>query len=141
MTRTVVPPSSSRRRRGQGAEPGDGLPEKLVKYVPAETLAFFVPTAAALGTDHDGALIAAILIGAAGTVGYLWLAARGEPPAKRPLPHFYALSVIAFACWALGTGPSVMQLVGVDPTVAGVILGFGVFVIPLVDGILSELLG
>jgi hypothetical protein len=136
MARTVVPPVFV---RGGGAQGGDGLPEKFVKYVPAETLAFFVPTAAALGTNRDGWLIAAIIVGALGTVGYLWTAAQREDEDKRPLPYFYFLAVIAYLCWALGTSGSVADLVHADRTVAGVILGAGVFLIPLADSVALEI--
>ena len=48
MPRTIVPPedgdqlrSADRGSADSRTEPPDGLSEKLVKYVPAETLAFF----------------------------------------------------------------------------------------------------
>jgi hypothetical protein len=149
MPRTVVPrqparapgPQPSARETAQ--EPsvvGDSLPEKLVKYVPAETLAFFVPLAAAIGTENRAVLIAVVVIAAVGTVGYLWWAARALPPEQRPLVHFYVLAVIAFACWAIATAPNLAQLLGIDTLIAGVILACAVFLIPLADNILSALI-
>lgn len=85
MPRTVVPPprpGAAAPAAGGAATAEDGLPEKLVKYVPAETLAFFVPVCAAIGTAQEGWLIAAIIIALIGTPGYLWQAAR-----IRPQPH------------------------------------------------------
>src|SRR4051812_1815235 len=99
MPRTVVPPPDVRGGGGLGAQAGDGLPEKLVKYVPAETLAFFVPAAAGLGSDRDTWLIVVFVVGLAGTLGYLWNRGQEEQPDKRPLTHFYVLSGIAFCCW------------------------------------------
>jgi hypothetical protein len=141
MPRTVVPPI---RWRGSGAPPstgGDGFPERLVKYVPAETLAFFVPLAAVLDPDHKPWLITVLAAGAVGTVGYLWLAGRLAGPDERPLPHFYVLSCVAFLCWAVGTSGGVAALVGLDRVEAGVLLGLAVFLVPLLDDVLNRLFG
>ncbi len=138
MARTVVPPQPGPRLRGGGG--GDGLPEKLAKYVPAETLAFFVPVSAAIGTGREALLVAALVVGAIGTPAYLWLYARKLPSNEQPLLQFYVLSVIAFGCWALGTSAAVAALVGTDVTTAGVILFFAVFLIPLTDGVLAAVL-
>ena len=67
MPRTVVPPTRMRGRDSSAG--GDSLPERLVKYVPAETLAFFVPVAALLGDDHRPWLIVALIVGVIGTAG------------------------------------------------------------------------
>ncbi|HEU5109715.1 MAG TPA: hypothetical protein VFT95_14330 [Micromonosporaceae bacterium] len=142
MPRTVVPPVHFRGgRRGRG-EPagGDSLPERLVKYVPAETLAFFVPIAAVLGADRRGWLITVLVVGVAGTVGYLWLAARKANDDEKPLPHFYVLACLAFLCWAIGTSAGVADLVNLDQVEAGVVLGLAVFIIPLGDDVLNRLL-
>jgi len=73
VARTVVPPPALRAGGdGLGAHAGDNLPEKLVKYVPAEALAFFVPAAAGLGSDRKIWLIVIFVVGLAGTIGYLW---------------------------------------------------------------------
>lgn len=147
MSRTVVPSPQTSGLRAKGTsqkeasttEDGDGLSEKLVKYVPAETLAFFIPAAAAIDAARPGLLIAALIISALGTVGYLWLSSRSLPKNKQPLLHFYFLAIVAFACWALATGPNVAALVNVDDVVGGLILGAAVFLIPLADGVLERL--
>jgi beta-phosphoglucomutase-like phosphatase (HAD superfamily) len=138
MPRTVVPPKEAK-YLDAGATQGDSVPEKLVKYIPGEALAFFVPVAAALGTKHNSVLVAAVVVGGIGTVGYLWVVARKLDATSRPLPHFYVLAVIAFAAWALATTASVQKLVGVDDTSAGVGLLFAVFLIPLTDSVCNEL--
>ena len=135
MPRTVVPPVSLRGKKAVG---GDQLPEKLVKYVPAETLAFFVPAAAALGTGRRGLLIVVVVAGLAGTVGYLWWQGQ-RAKGKRPLPHFYVLAGLAFLCWAVGTCPNVATTIGLDQVEAGVVLGVAVFLIPLTDGVFTRL--
>jgi hypothetical protein len=139
MPRTVVPPVQFRGPGGVLPGGGDGLPERLVKYVPAETLAFFVPLAAALGPDRGPWLITIVVAGAVGTAGYLWVAGQRTRPDERPLPHFYVLAILAFLCWALGTSGGVAGLVGLDQTEAGVVLGLAVFLIPLLDEVLNRL--
>lgn len=138
MPRTVVPPSPAPAMRASSDGGGDKLPEKLIKYVPAETLAFFVPAAAAIGTGRNALLIAAVVIGLIGTPCYLWTAARKLPPDKRPLFHFYPLAMAAFAVWALGTSSAVADLAHIEPTIAGIIFMFAVFIIPGVDAALTE---
>ena len=148
MARTVVPTQPAvlppegalEAAVEQPAVTGDGLPEKLVKYVPAETLAFFVPLAAAAGTDRQGFLIALLVIGIIGTVAYLWYAARALPDGQRPLIHFYVLAPIAFLCWAIATAPNVAELIGIDSLIAAAILTGAVFLIPITDSILTWLL-
>jgi hypothetical protein len=117
---------------------GDRFPEKLIKYVPAETLAFFVPVAAAIGTGRNALLVAALVLGMIFTPLYLWLAARKLPTDKRPLFHFYLLAAVAFVVWALGTSSAVADLVQVEPTVVGIIFMFAVFIIPGADAAITE---
>jgi hypothetical protein len=142
MARTVVPPQVAAQARPAGPDEavvaevpvaGDSLPEKLVKYVPAETLAFFVPLAAAIGPERRGLLIAVVVIGLIGNAGYLWWNGRRLPQEERPLPHFFLLATIAFLCWAIATAPNVAAMLGVDSLVSAVILGGAVFLIPLAD--------
>jgi hypothetical protein len=137
MPRTVVPPV---RLRGAARETagGDGLPERLVKYVPAETLAFFVPLAPIVGPDRDALLVVVVVAALIGTVGYLWLNGSRLEPDERPRPHFYALAGLAFLAWALGISTLVQDLVGVDEIAAAVVLAVAVFLIPLIDGVLSR---
>jgi hypothetical protein len=142
MPRTVVPATPERSTRAPqdsaGGARGDDLPTKLVKYVPAEALAFFVPAAAAIGSGNDVLLIIIVAVGAIGTAGWLWYNASSLPAPERPLVHFYALAVIAFLVWALATAPNVAAIVRLDTVTTGVILAIGVFLIPLVDGILER---
>jgi hypothetical protein len=137
MPRTVVPPL---RYRGPRSKPvgGDALPDRLVKYVPAETLAFFVPIAAVIGTQRNALLIGVVVAGFVGTIGYLWLAAQRADAEQKPLPHFYVLAGLAFVCWAVGTSANVSALVGMDRVEAGTVLGLAVFLIPLLDEILNR---
>jgi hypothetical protein len=119
------------------ADAPDGLPEKLVKYVPAETLAFFVAVSAAVGSEHEIWLIAVCLVAALGTPAYLWITAPTGSTAPRS--YFYVLALVAFVCWALGTSGPLQSLVGIPQNLAGVVLAVGAFVIPLTDSILQKL--
>jgi len=84
--------------------------------VPAETLAFFIPAAAAIGGDRDTLLIFVLVLAAVDTLGYLWLASPSDTAMERPLVHFYVLAVIAFLCWAVATSPNVADLCARDST-------------------------
>ena len=137
MARTVVPGRKREQRRtGVAADAGDPLPDRLIKFVPAETLAFFVPAAAALGSDRDGLLITAVVVGAIGTAGYLWTR-RPSDPTEQPRPIFYGLAVAAFVAWALTTAPSFASMLGLDDVATGFILLAAIFLIPLADTILN----
>jgi hypothetical protein len=147
MARTVVPPQVSVEARALddlGAEElpvvGDGLPERLVKYVPAETLAFFVPFAAAIEPDRYVLLIAVVVVAALGNIGYLWWNGHNLPREQRPLPHFFVMATIAFLCWAIATAPNVSAMLGIDALIAAVILGSAVFLVPLADQVITTLL-
>jgi len=137
MPRTVVPPVVVRGERVSGS--GDGLPERLVKYVPVETLAFFVPISAGIDGDRTRLLTLVLVAGVLGTVGYLWLGARTLKPEKRPLVTFYPLAAVAFLTWALSTSPAVAGLVHLDHTAAAVVFGIAVLLIPLADEVLTRL--
>lgn len=146
MPRTVVPAPRAIPTAGGaagGAPPDgtgnkDGLPEKLVKYVPAETLAFFVPISAAIGSSEEGTLIALIAIAAIGTPLYLWVAALKAPAGEKPRFYFYILAEIALACWLLGTSGPTQTLVGVSATLGGVILAAAAFLVPVTDEVIAQ---
>ena len=97
---------------------GGRLPDRIVKYVPAETPAFFVPAVAALGNGPPA--LPAAVVGHFGTIGYLWPAGQRASPGQRPLPHFFVPAGVAYLCWAVGTSGNVAALVGLDQLAAGV---------------------
>lgn len=140
MPRTVVPPVRFRGEKESGVG-GDDFPVRMAKYVPAETLAFFVPAAAWIGSGNNAALTAVVLIGLLGTIGYLWLAGQRAEPDERPLPHFYALAGLAYLCWTVGVSSHAAALVHLDATVGGVVLTAAVFLIPMLDDVGNRLLG
>lgn len=115
----------------------DGMAEKIVKYVPAEVLAFYAP-AYALIPEGD-LLLRRIVLGAGlmGTVVYL-LAAR--PKSAGPPAYFYVLAAIAFLAWAIGVSDVGVQLLGLSSAASKVLFAVGVFLIPGIDEALTRFL-
>lgn len=140
MPRTIVyaqPRSGAQTRdplQTNGEKPGgDGYTERLSKYIPAEVLALFIPLVG-LTSDLADRLWAALLVGLAGTVIYLYIHARQETDAtKRPRPFFYALAAIAFVAWAAGTSEGVRGLFGWDESGAQFSLAITAFAVPGLD--------
>lgn len=119
----------------------DGFEGKLLKYIPAEVIAFYVSVyvmADRLGhTAKWGVLIAGLF----GTGAYLFIRAD---KAKPPKWFFYVLAMVSFFAWAVGT-----STVGADlfrwPSdtaefMGKFILTAAVFLIPLTDELLTKLL-
>ena len=105
--------------------------------MPAETLAFFVPLAAAIGTSNKTLLAIVLVAGLIGSVAWLIVNAAQLPNDQKPRFYFYFLAGVAYLCWAIGTSPNVSALIGVSSLTASVALGVGVFLIPLIDTALS----
>lgn len=150
MPRTVVYPTLQRTKErpiefgGSGTEPpvtetglrADTYAEKLAKFIPAETVAFFAPVASMM-EERPPLLIAAAIIGALATPAYMWTSARRLSPELQPRWHFYVLSTIAFGAWALGTS-RLGSIIGIDSVTSAFILGTAVFVLPLIDSLMSS---
>jgi len=118
-----------------GATEEDDYATKLVKYIPGEVLAFFLPAVAVAGTRPD-LQWAAALIGLLATGGYLYVYNKRK---KLPTPKvwYVSLAMIAFIAWALGTSAPTRELVGMDDVIARFILLVAVLVIPGIDEWLS----
>ena len=83
--------------------PVDDYSDKLIKYVPAEVVAFFIPIGALL-QDRRNLLIVAAIVGLVATPGYLWRSAQSLPVSQRPPMHTYVLAGgVSFAVWAIAT--------------------------------------
>ena len=149
MIRTVVyrraaePEMADAAARAQAAPTlPDGYLDRLVKYIPGETLALWLPLAAAAAASGKPWLLWVVFAAGLGaTVLYLWLNGRALPADKRPMPHFYVLAAVAFVIWALGTSQPAADLFNLPGDVANVLLGLGVLLIPGVDQLLEALLG
>jgi hypothetical protein len=144
MIRTIV---YERPRRPEGGleavestkdEPTDGYAAQLLKYVPAEILAFFIPAAAAAKGNSKLSWVV-FVAGLAATVGYLRFHAEPLPAEQRPPLHFYALAAAAFVFWAMGSSDTVRALFQVSDTTTEVLLGIAVLLLPLADWLLGKL--
>jgi hypothetical protein len=133
--RTVVYPT----RRGapvplDGAR-ADSLPDKLLKYVPAEVIAFYAP----LYSSLTGETARFIVVGAS-VVGLLLYLVIRAPAIQRPRPWFYGLALVSFAGWALGTSPVGEQMLGItDPDIPKIALAIVIFLVPAFDEVLTRL--
>jgi len=121
--------------RPQG--PSDGYLERLVKYVPAEVLAFFLPAVAIAGPNRSGLVLACLFAGLLATPIWLGVHALGMPSGTRPLPHYYFLACIAFVAWAIGASNAVQIVFVLDAVTVTIILAIVVLLLPAVDILLS----
>ena len=119
--------------------PVDDYSDKLIKYVPAEVVAFFIPIGALL-QDRLNLLIVAAIVGLVATPGYLWRSAQSLPVSQRPPMHTYVLAGVSFAVWAIATS-AIGGMIGLDSVASAFLLGVTVFLIPLADSILARATG
>ena len=118
----------------------DGFGDKLVKYIPAEVIAFYVSgyiLAGQLGKAAQWVVLAACLLG---TAAYLFVRADKVNP---PRWYFYVLAIISFLAWAVGTSTAGADLF-MWPTNKAEIMGkfivtAAVFLVPLTDELLTKL--
>jgi hypothetical protein len=116
-------------------KPDDDYQQRLLKYIPAETIAFFVPISAAVGDKSRSGLVVITLVAIAGNVLYSFI---GKAPGGKTLPHYYVLSIIAFLVWALATDQSLADLIGLNKLWTSIILGCTVFILPGLDALLAR---
>lgn len=135
----------------------DRYAAKLVKYIPAEVLAAFIPLVALADTISSGSrdvwIWLTIGIGAFAVFGYArWHAAdvipkqvaasKGvtvqdvdEDEVQRMTPNWYVyvLSLVAFGAWALATAGPVRRVVGLTGAESEYIVAAVTFLLPLLD--------
>lgn len=147
MQRTVVYDVPTRRGAAGPAAGGaappttakDNYGDKLVKYIPAEVIAFYVPAYALIkGADDlgDGAKLLVLGLCLVGTLGYLYIRADKANP---PRWYFYVLAVIAFLAWAIGTS-DIGLIWGMGEEISKFTVLAGVFLVPMADEVLTKLL-
>lgn len=125
---------------GAAAPEADGYAERLVKYIPGETIAFFLPFAS-ITAITDGQLIAALVL--AEILTLLWTFSRNEKlPSDLRRPKFLVVlwALIAFPAWALGTSAEVQSLVDWPALTCTLILAGTAALVPLVDDRLTKLI-
>jgi hypothetical protein len=130
---TVLLDAAGRINRGV---PDDSYRERLIKYIPAETIALFIAiygiTYYLSGSEAWYPLMARwiLIAGILGTVLYLWQAEGITDPVQ------VGISVIGFCLWALALGVvTVTSLPFYNAIVAAVVLVLWVFLAPFIDGI------
>ncbi len=143
--RTVVyplPGAADAAVKGQSAQQqSDNYGDKLVKYIPAEVIAFFLPAYTLAAKLQNlwwvGWLI--LVLSTLALIGYLLLRSDQNNP---PHWYFYILSVGAFLAWAVGTSSAGVDLFHLDQSeITGKLIVMGaVFLIPLVDELLTRYL-
>jgi hypothetical protein len=119
----------------------DDFAGKLIKYIPAETIA--------LATLFFGAWTITgrwvwfwVAVGACVNVGYLYAMTFAAPRTTNPKLYFYGLSALAFVAWAVGTVDVVEKAAHVNGSAkAGVILAFAALAIPSLDQVFSATSG
>jgi hypothetical protein len=124
-------------------QPPDDYKAKLVKYVPAEVIAFYIPAYAlasksgsvAAGSRGETAQIVVIIISILGLIGYLFLRSDKSSP---PRPYFYLLSVLAFLAWAIGTSSVGQDVFHLPETLNEFTVLAAVFLIPMLDDLITR---
>ena len=115
---------------------GDSYVTKIVKYVPAESIALTTGFFAAF-SPHGWTMVLALTAFAAANFGYLYGTAHVNDDRKDTPPHFYLLATLAFLLWAFATINAVAAWANLtgeagDPQRAW-ILGLSTTVIPMLD--------
>jgi len=120
---------------GQDA-PNDSYRERLVKYIPVETIALFIAvygiTYYLSGTESWYPVVARwiLILGVLGTVLYLWKAENISDVVQ------LGISAIGFLIWVCALGViTVTSLPLYNAIVAGLLLIAYVFITPLIDGV------
>ncbi|MHB8165116.1 MAG: hypothetical protein ACYDDV_12400 [Methanoregula sp.] len=127
----------SRARESPGLDtPNDTYRERLIKYVPVESIALFVAIYGIAyylsGTESWFPVIARwiLILGFLGTVLYLWKVERVTDLVQ------LGISAIGFLIWTCALGViAVTSLPFYNAIVAGLLLVAFVFLAPLIDGV------
>ena len=132
MRRTVRSGSSARLiRAGDG---GDSYLNKLVKYVPVEGLAPFIPIATLAG-DNDARLW--ITFGVTLVVGLALIIAQARD--ENPRLWYWPFVVIAFFAWSVGASEEFRELLEASDTFGAWLLGLTAVALPALDSALETI--
>lgn len=119
---------------GQSTEmsPGDGFAQRLLKYIPAETLAFVV-FLTAMSDLKDAHVVAVVVVGLVGQVLILRSQTAKMAAPDRPTLRFFIFAVVAYLAWVVGTSPRFAHIVHLDRTTATLIMACVAYLLPLID--------
>jgi hypothetical protein len=132
MRRTVQAPSNRSLVRGSGADSGDSYLNKLVKYVPVEGLAPFIPIAAiAQGND----LLLWITFTTTLIVGLALIIAQARGEKTRA--WYWPFVVVSFFAWSTGASEDFRALLGATDTFGAWLLGLTTVALPALDSALE----
>jgi hypothetical protein len=131
----------SRARGGPGLDtPNDSYRERLVKYIPVETIALFIAvygiTYYLSGTESWYPVVArwCLILGLTGTVLYLWKVENVTDGVQ------LGISAIGFLIWVCALGViTVASLPFYNAVAAGLLLVVWVFLAPLIEGMPEKL--
>ncbi len=138
MPRTVVHPQAAGAATRADTPAPDTVPDKLLKYIPGEVIAFYIPAYSLIDTNAvDKLRLGLLAVATVCSVGYLWV--RAPKGTAAPRWYFYVLAALAFLVWAFGASPVGADLWGWSPQATSLSLMVGVFVIPLIDQVLTRL--
>lgn len=125
-----APRSTGEVRLFASNETDDSYLNRLVKYVPVEGLAPFIPVAAMAG-DKDMQLWITFL--ATLLVGVVLIAAQTKNQTPRPRLWFWPFVVIAFVAWSVGASEEFRGLLEVSSESGGWFLALVAVVLPALD--------
>jgi hypothetical protein len=140
MPRTIVYPHPPIRNFASGAlsDQPDRYGDKLVKYIPAEALAFYLPMYTLMKDQGPGSRYAAFIVAVLGVPLYLFTRSDRSSP---PNWYYYVISVLAFVAWAIGTSTLGQDLFALSEVSSKFVTGCAVFLLPAVDALLTRLKG
>ena len=113
----------------------DAYADKLVKYIPGEVIAFYLPVYGYIAGTSKLAEWVVLAIGIIGTLVYLM--ARSDR-SNMPRWYFFVLAIIAFICWAIGTSSVGTDLWGMPTMWTKIALASTIFLVPGIDQALTN---
>ena len=131
MSRTVVAGSPAGFTRS--STDGDGYLSKLVKYVPVEGLAPFIPIAAL--ASGKGQLVLAFVVSL--VAGLLLIVAQVRKNDEKPRVWYWPFVVLAFAAWSTGASSDFRELLDVSEQTGAFYLGLTSVALPVLDSALD----
>jgi len=153
MIRTVVYPEESagsdvvfKSSADPAAQAPDDYKAKLVKYIPAEVIGFYLPAYALVtksspvvaDTDNQStAQIIVLVVSLLGLIGYLFIRSDKNSP---PRIYFYVLAGLAFVAWAIGTSSVGQDVFHIPEGWNELAVLAAVFLIPMLDELISRLI-